>query len=169
MAKKGRGRRSGVRKLRCSETLALGALGSGSMVVGDFDSVVDDTTFLLSIEAVWSMGEHQADAGPIAIGVAHSDYSSGEIGEWFAATGGWDRGDVVAQEIRKRKIRQVGTFSGIAKQETLNDGKAVKTPLKFNIQDGQTLQIWALNQDTTVLTTGTLVNCDGSVWAKSSK
>ncbi len=163
MARKGR---TPVKALRASEALALGALGSGSIVVGDFDSTVDETTFLLSLEAVWSLGETAGDQGPISVGVAHSDYSSAEIGEWFAATGAWDSGDLVANEIRRRKCRQVGAFTGIAKQGTLNNGLPVKTTLKFSINEGQTLQIWAINHDTSVLTTGGVIQIDGKVWAK---
>ncbi len=166
MAKKGR---TPVRKLKVSENLALGALGSGSGVTADFDSVVDDTTFLLSIEASWSRGDGPGDQGPIAFGVAHSDYDLAEIVEWHTATGAWDRGDLIANEIRKRKIRQIGTFAGATPQETLNNGVPMKTPLKFLVSDGQTLQLWAINQDASVLTTGQVINADGQVWAKAAK
>ncbi len=166
LAKRGRRRRRrGVRMLKVSELISLGALGAGAMISGVFDSTVDDTTYLLSIEAVWSLAEHTVGQGPIVVGVAHSDYTSSEIGAWFAAAGAWDRGNLVAGEVNTRKIRQAGVFNGNEVSETLNDGRAIKTKLGFSVSPGDTLQTWALNQDTSPLTTGSLVLTDGKVWA----
>ncbi len=152
--------------MKVSEKLALGALASGSIVVVDFDDSVNDSTFLLSLEAVWSIQDKTPDQGSIAFGVAHSDYSSTEIGEWFSATGAWDMGDLVAREFNARKIRQIGSFAGALAQETINNGLAVKTPLKFMIEEAQTLQVWAINEDASPLTTGAVISCNGKVWAK---
>ncbi len=160
-----RKRRRGVIMLKISETAALGTLGSGSAFKDNFDSTVVDSVFLLSIEAAWSYGEHTPDQGPIPFGVAHSDYSAAEIGEWFAATGAWDKGDKVAQEHARRKIRQVGVFDGALAQGALNNGQPIKTKLKFGLAPGDTLAWWAVNQDTSVLTTGTLLQAEGMVWA----
>ncbi len=151
--------------LKVSELHSLGALASGTFDSNAFDSTVDDSTYLLSIQAVWSMAEHTAGEGPIVVGVAHSDYTVAEISEWFSATGAWDRGNKVAQEQNRRSIRQVGVFDGNNVSETLNDGVPVKTKLGFMLSPGDTLQQWAINQDTSILTTGTLILADGKVWA----
>ncbi len=161
-------RRTPVKKLRVSESLALGTLGAGSIVTDNFDDVVSEKMFLLSLEATWALGEHTPDQGAITVGVAHSDYSSTEITEWLAASGAWDLGDLVAREQNNRKIRQVGTFAGALAQETLKEGLYIKTPLRFIVETGQTLQSWAFNKDTSVLTTGSLVTIEGQVWAKSA-
>ncbi len=168
MAKKSSRRRSFVRKLKCSESLGLAALAAGAAVSSDFDDSVSEKMYLLSIEATHALAEHTANEGPIVVGVAHSDYTSAEILEWFVATSGWDTGDKIAQEHQRRKIRQVGTFAGNSNQEVLNDGKAIKTPLRFTIESGQTLQQFAINSDAAVLTTGTFYQINGQVWAKSA-
>jgi len=165
LAKRGRGRRRGVRALKCSENLGLTTLADETIVAQAFDSTVDDTTFVLSIEATWALSGHTAGEGPITVGVAHSDYSAAEILEWFNAGGSWDRGDKIANEQRRRKCRQVGTFPGLASEEVLNEGKALKTPLKFNLSPGDTLQQWAMNQSGGSLTTGSIVDTNGTVWA----
>ncbi len=161
-------RRTPVRKLRVSESQALGTLGAGSLASQVFDDAVSEKMFLLSLEAAWALGEHTPDQGPITVGIAHSDYTAAEITEWIAATSAWDTGNLVAQEQNSRKIRQVGKFSGTLAQEVLNDGKQIKTPLRFIVESGQSLQQWAFNQDTSVLTTGSLVMIEGQVWAKAA-
>ncbi len=165
----GKGRkRSYVRKLKVSETVPLGALTSGGIVAQIFDDVASEKMFLLSIEATYGLAEGAGDQGPIAIGVAHSDYTGAEILEWFQSTSGWDLGDKIAQEQQRRKIRQVGTFRGDKPNEVLNDGRMFKTPLRFVIETGQSLQQWAINQDASTLTTGSLFQIDGQVWAKNA-
>ncbi len=161
-------RRTPVKKLKISEVSDLGALGAGSIFAEDYDDSVSEKMFLLSIEATFALGEHTPDQGPITFGVAHSDYTSAEITEWFAATNNWDTGNKVAQEFARRKIRQVGTFSGALAQEVLNDGRPIKTRLRFGLESGQTLQTWAINEDTSTLTTGTRISTNGQIWAKSA-
>jgi len=159
--------RRGVKFLRASEELALSTLGTGSVVAGNFDSSVDSKTFLISADLVVSLEGLTAGEGPIVVGVAHADYTSTEIGEWFAGTGGWSDADLVAREVAKRKIREIGTFDGIAAEEVLNDGKPIHVRLGFNIEDGQTLKMWAFNAGSTnPLTTGAVLEMNGSVWAR---
>ncbi len=164
---KGR-RRSYVRPLRVSEDAALSTLGAGTMGVFAWDDTVSEKTYLLSLEAIWAMSEHTASEGAITVGVAHSDYTSTEINEWFVATSAWDTGNLVAQEQNRRKIRQVGVFPGFQTSEVLNDGKSIKTPLRFIVETGQSLQTWAFNHDTSVLTTGSIISVDGKVWSKAA-
>ncbi len=152
--------------LKCSESLPVSNLLSSTAAKADFDSVVDDTTFLLSLEATWDIEGRTAGEGPLVVGVAHSDYTAAEIEEWFQATGSWDRADKIAQERQTRKIRQVGIFAGGGTLESLNDGKPVKTTLKFNVEDGSTLAQWALSLDSSQLTTGAVVHTNGKVWAR---
>ncbi len=165
MARRGRRRRRGVRMLKCSELVTLGTLGAQTAIVTVFDSTVEDSTYLLSIECVYSMSEHAVNEGPIVVGVAHSDYTAAEILEWYQAAGAWDRGDKIAQEHNSRKIRQVGVFPGLVGFEVLNDGRPLKTKLGFMLAPGDTLGLWAINEDNGALTTGTVVEASGKVWA----
>ncbi len=151
--------------LKASEQLSLGALATETSAKQNFDSTVDDNTFLLSVEAVYSLEAHTGGEGPIVVGIAHGDYTAAEITEWFAATGSWDRSDKIAQERQRRKIRQVGQFEGGSVNEVLNEGRAIKTTLKFAVEDGQTLALWSISLHGSTLTTGTIVHCTGKVWA----
>ncbi len=121
---------------------------------------------MVSADLVVSLEGLTPGEGPITVGIAHADYSSTEIGEWFAGTGGWSTADLVAQEVRARKIRQIGSFDGAAATETLNDGKKIKVKLGFYIDDGQTLQMWAFNGSGSALTTGGVLEMNGAVWAR---
>ncbi len=160
-------KRRKIRYLRASEEMALLTLGTGSVVAGGFDSSVDERTWMVSADLVTSLEGLTPGEGPIVVGVAHGDYSSTEIGEWFAGTGGWSTADLVAQEVRRRKIRQIGTFPGLGAEEVLNDGKPVHVKLGFYLDDGQSLQMWAFNAGSTnPLTTGAVLELNGSVWAR---
>ncbi len=133
------------------DTLTVGLLASKDVVGAVFDEVVDGRTYISSLKAVWSMKgvTLTAAAGPIVVGVAHSDYSDAEVEEWIENTGQWNEGDLVAREIGNRKIRQVGVFedpdSGPTEAVTLNDGKPITTKLGWILVEGQTLRLWAFN------------------------
>ncbi len=143
------------------EELGVGALTTKTVINAAFDSVVNERTLVSSIVALWSMEAHTGGEGPIVVGVNHSDYTAAEVQEVLDATGSWDEGDLVAQEIAGRKIRQIGVFQGVAALETLNDGKPIKTKLNWILLQGQTLDVWAYNRDAATLTTGTSIKVDG--------
>ncbi len=167
MAKHGtKRRRGGVRPLKVDESAAAGALVAQDAIAIPFTNTVVDKTFLISLKAIWSMRGHTAGDESVLFGVVHGDYSSAEIEEWIEANGSWDAGDLVAREQANRKIRQVGTFAGLLLQETLNDGVAITTPLRFYVNAGDTLSLWVYNASGSSWTTGTVMNCNGTVWAK---
>lgn len=151
MARSGRGRAMG-RYIRgeVDEELTIGGLTTRDVVSVVFDETVNERTLISSLVASYSMDEWTptANAGPIMVGIAHSDYSAAEIEEWIENTGSWDEGDLVNQEVGKRKIRKVGIFpdtGNVLSNEVLNDGKAIKTKLNWILNQGQTLQVWAYN------------------------
>ncbi len=170
MANKPKSRRRRRKYLRgkVEEEGALGALAANAIFAEDFDETVNERTLVSSIVAVWSMGEHTPDQGPIVVGIAHGDYSATEIAEWFNNTGSWNEGLKVEQEIAKRLIRTIGTFSGALAQESLNEGKPIKTKLNWILNGGESLRMWAVNQDDSSLTTGTDIRVDGhaNLWPR---
>ncbi len=139
-------------------SLALSTLGSNAAIVGTVASSVIERTLVSSLVANWSLKDltKVVSDGPVLVGVAHSDYSAAEIEEWIENTGGWNEGDLIAQEIAKRKIRIVGVFAAIGAGDTdtavLQDGKMVKTILNWILTTGQTLDIWAYNAGASGLT-----------------
>lgn len=132
------------------EELPLGTLAAKSLVRVPFDEVAAEKTFISSIVASYSMNNwtNVLEAGPILIGIAHSDYTAAEIEEVIENTGSWNRGDKIAQERSKRLIRIIGQFSteGITGAKvSLNDGKPIKTKLGWSLNTGRGLSLWAYN------------------------
>ncbi len=162
MAKKKGRKRSFRRYLRGAvEVLGdLSALGAG--VVVEFAMVgggsVNERTFVSSIKCSWVLSNltEQFSDGPIVVGVAHSDYSVSEIEAWLENAGSWDEGNLVQQEIAKRKIRRVGVFETPAQalgMVSLNDGRQITTKCGWILNQGQTLHFWAWNSGSSALAT----------------
>ncbi len=165
MAKRGRRSRPPSRYV-ISESTALGALADQAAASVDFDDTFSRDHFAVSIHASYSMIGHTAGEGVIHILVGHSDYSDAEIAEWWLAANSWDTGDLPAQEKAKRKIRHIGTLPGVAVEEVLDEGRMQKTPLRFMIEDGDTLFLAGVNDSGSVLTTGTVLKASGAVYAR---
>ncbi len=142
----------------CDETLVISTLASRVVVSAPFDESVSETAWLSSIKAIWSLnGVTVGDnVGPLLVGVAHEDYTAAEIEAFIENTGSWSEGDMVAQEVAKRKIRMVGTFgqAGVALGwDVLNEGKPIRTKLNWIVTTGQGLQLWAYNLGSQPFTT----------------
>ncbi len=147
-------------KGRVDEEVPLGALATKTAVVASFDEVVDSRTRLSSIVAKWALEGLTAGEGPIEVGVAHGDYTLAEIEEYLENTGSWNESDLISsREIAKRLIRSVGILSH--REDVLNEGRVVKTKLNWLLNEGVTLDLWAYNISTGILTTGGVVHCVG--------
>lgn len=124
-----------------------------------------DRCRISSIEATWAIVGGTVANGPVMVGVAHSDYSDAEKEEALEATGAMNVGDKIAAERTQRLVREIGTIKML--QETLNDGKPVKTKLNWGIAIGDSLAFWAYNQDASgPLDTGAVLDIAGfaNVW-----
>ena len=170
MARKPRRRRMG-RYLRGSvdESIALGTLAAKTLIGANFDETVNERTLVSSVVATWTMtGFTQGSGdGPIMVGIAHSDYTDGEIEEYIENLGSWDEGSKVEQEVSKRQIRRVGVFENPATASdaaVLNDGKPIKKKLNWILNQGQTIKHWCYNMGTSALaTTSPEVSTQGHV------
>ncbi len=162
---KGRRRRP-VQKLVYSIPLVLSTLASNALVRGALSDTVDDSVYAISQDARVGLRNLTPGEGPIVVGVAHSDYTAAEIEECLEAVTSWDRGDKIALEQAGRKVRTVGTFSGVNAEEVLNNGMPVRTRLGFMLEPGTTLAWWAWNKSGATLTTGGIVEANGQVWAR---
>ncbi len=165
LAKRGRGKRRGRAWLKGTvlEGLALSTLATSTLLSGSM-SVVNERTYAASAWLQWSIRGLTAGEGPIRVGLAHGDYSDAEIEAVLEATDSWNEGNLVAQEVARRKVREVGVFSGESTDEVLNDGKPIKTALRWILLQGQTLKVWAYNASGATLTTGAVVGAAGHVW-----
>ena len=153
------------------EQLSLGTLAAKVMISANFDEVMVEKGRITSLVASWSLSNFTVALGdgPILVGVAHGDYTDAEKEAFIEATGFWDKGDKIAQEVGRRLIRVVGTF----RQEVndvgqgsvvLNDGKPIKTRLNWPLITGSTLNIWAYNLGTSALaSTNPVLSVQGKV------
>ena len=155
MAKHGRRRRSMGRYIRgnVDQQVDAASLAATDVVGAAFVGVVDGRTLATSAVLTWTIQNwtDQNGSGPLICGLAHNSYTDAEIEEWIESTGQWNIGSLVAQEINKRKIRQVGAFASPDAPSdllVLNDGKAIKTKLNWMLEEGQTLRMWVFNSGT---------------------
>jgi len=162
LAKRGRGKNKFRRYLKAQvEVQADLSTLAGKVAIaftGLGSPVVQEQTWVSSVKATWSLSNltEAFSAGPIVVGVAHSDYTSAEIEAWLENQGSWSQGDLVAQEVAKRKIRQVGVFGTPAQAlgiVDLNDGRNITTKCGWMLTTGQSIKYWAYNSGATALAT----------------
>ncbi len=167
MARSPRRRRRWTANMQNVNTFSLLALlttATSTLISADLLPPGDNEFRLLSIKGLWAIRDLTVGQGPIMIGVAHSDYSNVEIEEYLENEAQLTRGDMIAtREIAKRLVRRIGHFSGGAAEETLNDGKPIKTRLNWPMAEGITLKIWAYNQSGAILATGAEVVFSGNL------
>lgn len=174
MARKGRKFR---RYLRGSidHRLDLGTLAADTLVGSNLQDVLEEAAYVSSVKAAYTMDQwtEAADKGPILCGWAHSDYTDSEIEEWIENAGSWSQGDMVAQEVAKRRIRQVGVFqnlTGVNEWATIRDGATFTTKLGWSLTTGDTLKFWCYNMGLgAVATTDPNVRAQGhaNIWPKA--
>lgn len=161
MPRKSTGRRRRFRKYlrgNVDEDVSLTTLGAKTLAASAFDETVQERTLVSSIRATYTLDSYTKSAGdgPIMVGIAHSDYSTAEIEEFIETTGSWDEGDLVQQEVSKRKIKILGVFS-IPVDETeiglLGNGSPITTKLNWILNQGKTLQLWGYNMGSSALAT----------------
>ncbi len=165
MAKK-RPQRRGRKWLRgvVLEALVVGTLANSTLIGGNVTDTVSEKSWLASLYAVWTVRGGTSGEGPLRVGVAHSDYSDAEVEEWIENNGSWDEGDLVQQEVARRKIRYVGAFQMLSPDEVLNDGRIIRTKLGWIADSGESLKIWAYNASGAApMTTGAIVGVAGEV------
>ncbi len=144
--------------------MALGTLGANTAINAAMTSDAPSQAYWCqSVEVAVAMEGHTATEGPITVGVAHGDYAASEIEEWLENASGFTKGDMIAQEVSRRKIRVIGSFSGLDTNKSLNNGDAFKTRCGFILEEGKSLKQWAYNQDTGALTTGTEITMTGVI------
>ncbi len=139
---------------------------AGATGILDPTDVVDDRSFLLSVEATYTLNNLTAGQGPLDVYLAHSDYTLAEVEEFIELQTGWGDADEISKEIGRRRIRHVGAFSGVANEEVMNDGKPIKTPIRFVVNEGQGLNVVTYNDSGSILTTGAAVRIKGHCWIK---
>ncbi len=63
-------------------------------------------------------------------------------------------------------MRRSGTFQGLATEEVMNNGVAVRTPMRFTIGNDHSFTIWGQNRSGSNLAGGTTIVCDGILYGR---
>ncbi len=152
--------------VRVNSTLTLGTLASNVAVVQALDgSVAVDKMFAVSADILWGSLNATPGEGPIVVGLAHDDYSVTEIKEALEASN-MDQSDKVAQEQARRLVRDAGIFPYILSEETLNQGRHIRTRLKFYVENGHGINAFAINRSGSTLTTGSFIKAEGKLFMR---
>ncbi len=177
LAKRGRGKTRKMGKYirgTIDDEIALGTIGAKVVVESQFDEIVNERTLVSSIVATYTLSNWTpvASAGPILVGISHSDYSQAEIEAWIETTGSWNETDLVQQEVASRKIRRIGVFDtppATDQSSRLADGRQIKTKLNWILNQGQSLNLWAYNTGAQpAATTSAVVHTNGhaNLWPR---
>ncbi len=158
-------RKFNLRRVRLTPTLPLGALATVTAITIATTGNADGAYRCVSIKGTWIMKELTTDEGPVIVGFAHSDYTVAEIKEAIEASASISVGNKVEQERANRLVRQVGIFM---ENGALNDGEPISTKLNWLIPIGKEVNVFAYNDDTVILATGSRVNFNGNMWVKDS-
>ncbi len=175
MARKGRRKYRRYLAGKIDHKLQLGTLAGQTLLGSDIADAVVDSTWVSSVKAIYSIAQYTpvAECGPFICGWAHSDYTDAEIEAWVENAASWQEGDKIAQEVARRKIRQIGTFEELPSAATgttsLADGRKLTTKLGWMLSPTQTLRFWVYNGGTaSVATTDPEVRAHGhaNLWPK---
>ncbi len=172
MAKKARRKRKFRKYLRGSieQDNALSTLAANTLIAFDNADVVTEKAWLSSVVARWSLSSFTpiANAGPILVGIAHSDYTDSEIEDWLESQTSWKQGNLVrTREVGRRLIKIVGVFDTQGASDAiawmaLRDGEPIKTKCGWQLVTGQTVKFWAYNKGTAALSsTNPIVGVSG--------
>ncbi len=135
--------------------IGTAGLAAKDLVAALMSETADDNFIATSVSATYTLTLEQAaqpnSLSNIAIGLAKSDYSAAEVETWIENSTGFKRADLVAQEISRRMIKNIGTFMPVSVtaaelvSTVLNDGLPIKTRLNWRIVEDTTLLFWVYN------------------------
>ncbi len=145
---------------------ALGTLAGVTALTTGITGAADGAYRAVSVNGIHSILGLTAAEGPVTVGFAHSDYTVTEIKEAIESALSISVGDKIAQEKANRLVRVVGEIS--AAEPLLNEGMPVKTRLNWFIPIGKFVNMFAYNNNSTLLTTGGIQNFSGDLWVKDS-
>ncbi len=151
--------------LKVAASLPLLTLASSAVVKTDLLAISDDVE-IISTDLVWTIEGLTPPEGPVHVGLAKSAYTVAQIAEATDASP-TSRSDDVQLEHSRRRVRTVGTFSGGVSNESLNDGRVLRTrKLYWKLANADDLVLWAQNRFSAPLTTGADICVQGKIYAR---
>ncbi len=164
--KKFKRNRKGFVAIPFSGTLALGTLADETVIKADLTAVFGEDLYIISVDALWALRDHTPGETPLQLGFSHGDLSTAEVLENLNAEV-INPDDIIAKERARRPVRTVGHFSkGGVGEQTLNDGKLLRTKVKFMVGNGFSLSFWVCNRNGSSLTTNAIVEINGVIYGR---
>lgn len=146
--------------------LGLATLAADTVQISTLCEALSEDFHAISMDSVWSMRGHTAGEGPIAVGVAHGDFTAAEVEEYLELNYQDPHNKIDAERAtRGRWIRTIAIFDGVASDEKVNNGVNIRTKLNFLIED-EGFNIWAWNKDSSSLTTGSVIECVATIYGR---
>ncbi len=125
-----------------NSSVSLSTLGNNTVISVDLVSSLVEDMYIMSVDLAWSIRGLTAGETPLQVGLAHGDYSVTEVLENLDASS-LDPDDKIDQERVRRLVRRVGVFNETgATDMPLNDGKEIRTKVKFTVGDGKSFDAW---------------------------
>ncbi len=160
-AKRRRASRGRLVYLPFDESITLGTLVANGISTNALQTLTQDFD-IVGVKATVSFTDVTQGEGPLEVGWAQSELTGVQIvaNRDASPTSQWD---VLANEQSKRKVRVFGKSAGTT-DESLNNGLAVWRKMFLRIPSGKALcDLWIINRSGATLTTGAIVNLQGSV------
>lgn len=168
MAKRRRGTRRSRRNfvaIPFSKQLALSTLGNDIVLSGDAITFGEDI-YCISVDMSVTIKGQTGGEMPLQVGVCHGDLTVSEIAENLVAELS-DPDDIIQYERARRPVRKYGKLAPPdGNPWPMNDGKEIRRKLGFSIGDGHSLDVWVQNLSGATLTTGALVDFDGTLYGR---
>ncbi len=161
--KRGRRRNSKFFVYPVETTLSLGSLSADAVLLSALTAFGITKVRLISADLTWSRKGATVNEGPVRVGLANNNLAIGEVAEKLDARP-TSQTDIIAMERSRRPVRDAGAFQGENANETLNDGKVIRTKLGFVLDEGAELSIFVRNKSGASLTTGGVVQVQGKLY-----
>ncbi len=167
MARKRRGRRSrrGFVAIPFNAEVSLSTLSNNVAIAAGVSGTFGEDLYILSVDCTWSLRDQVATEGPLEVGFHHGDLSVTELNEALDASV-TDPDDIIQRERARRPVRKVGAFNGLVANETLNDGKMIRTRIKFSVGDGHAFAFYVMNRSNAVKTGDAGVEVEGVIYGR---
>jgi len=148
-----------------SNALALATLTDETVIKNDIIGTLGEGLYIISVDINVVIRDLTAGETPLFFGVAHNDLTVAEILEAINAEV-TDFDDIVARERARRPVRKIGAFAGALADPIFNDGRKYRQTVKFMIGEGNTLAFFLKNQSGATLTTGAIIEYDGTIFGR---